>query len=438
MVILQQDIQASRPKLFIFTLTYPYSGAAEANFLHPELNILEKTFEIILVPRKIEGTIDAKSKSFLVDLSFAELMAGSKPRGIDRFRRLISLDFLFELIKSNQKMLDLKVVSRIAVDHLLGSFALDWVKLNKRLINESRSIIYGWWLTPEILKIASSRMIRESVVVARAHGGDLYEFRDEFGIKPFRSRYIANLDGLYPISNDGYMYLRNRYQNVEQILSVLHLGTDDHGIGVTPNTDSKVFHIVSCSFVTPIKQLQLAVHGVSMFASSCQDLVVKWTHFGDGPGRKELLAEYEQSGGFEFEVRSFGEISQLINFYQTVPINVFINTSKSEGVPVTMIEAASFGIPLIGPNVGGVSEIVKVGDNGFLMQPESIVNDLGSYLNQIHNLNGEEYSKLRNLSRDTWSEEFRSDTVYADFADRLMRLIHCPQTDQIDSYGGNC
>jgi glycosyltransferase involved in cell wall biosynthesis len=426
MVILQQDVPASRPILFIFTLTYPYSGAAEANFLHPELKILEKTFDIILVPRKIEGTIDTKSESYLVDLSFAELMAASKPRGIDRLRRLISLGFLFELIKSNLRMLDLKVVSRIAVDHLLGSFALDWVKLNRRLINESKSIIYGWWLTPEILKIAGSRMIRTSVVVARAHGGDLYEFRDEFGIKPFRSGYIAKLDGLYPISNDGYIYLRNRYQNVEQILSVLHLGTDDHGPGVTPFTDSKVFHIVSCSFVTPIKQLQLAVHGVSKFASNCQDLVVKWTHFGDGPGKKELLAEYEQSGGFELEVRSFDEISQLINFYQTVPINVFINTSKSEGVPVTMIEAASFGIPLIGPNVGGVSEVVKVGDNGFLMRPESIANDLSAYLNQISNLNGEDYTKLRNRSRDIWSEEFRSDIVYADFAERLMRLIYCP------------
>ena len=38
---------------------------------------------------------------------------------------------------------------------------------------------------------------------------------------------------------------------------------------------------------------------------------------------------------------------------QAQPYHVFLNVSSSEGVPVSIIEAMSFGIPCIATNVGG-------------------------------------------------------------------------------------
>jgi glycosyltransferase involved in cell wall biosynthesis len=45
--------------------------------------------------------------------------------------------------------------------------------------------------------------------------------------------------------------------------------------------------------------------------------------------------------------------------------DLFILTSNYEGLPMTIIEAMSYGKPIVASNVGGISEIVENGKNGF-------------------------------------------------------------------------
>lgn len=49
---------------------------------------------------------------------------------------------------------------------------------------------------------------------------------------------------------------------------------------------------------------------------------------------------------------------------------MFINVSSSEGLPVSIMEACSFGIPIIATNVGGTAEIVQAGVNGILLKEQ--------------------------------------------------------------------
>lgn len=46
--------------------------------------------------------------------------------------------------------------------------------------------------------------------------------------------------------------------------------------------------------------------------------------------------------------------------------DLFILTSNYEGLPMTIIEAMSYGKPIVASNVGGISEIVENGKNGFV------------------------------------------------------------------------
>jgi len=52
--------------------------------------------------------------------------------------------------------------------------------------------------------------------------------------------------------------------------------------------------------------------------------------------------------------------------------DVFVLTSKYEGLPLTIIEAMFAGLPIIATNVGGVSELIEDGKNGFLVNLNSI------------------------------------------------------------------
>jgi L-malate glycosyltransferase len=53
------------------------------------------------------------------------------------------------------------------------------------------------------------------------------------------------------------------------------------------------------------------------------------------------------------------------SFYQG--LDVYLNTSVHEGIPMTILEALSHGLPVIAPAVGGIVEIIDDGKEGFLI-----------------------------------------------------------------------
>ena len=63
-------------------------------------------------------------------------------------------------------------------------------------------------------------------------------------------------------------------------------------------------------------------------------------------------------------------------------IDALINVSESEGLPFSMMEAISFGIPVIGTNVGGVKEIIN-NDTGILLEKDFEIKSLSSLIDNL-------------------------------------------------------
>jgi glycosyltransferase involved in cell wall biosynthesis len=67
---------------------------------------------------------------------------------------------------------------------------------------------------------------------------------------------------------------------------------------------------------------------------------------------------------------------EILRFYENNHVDLFISLSESEGLPVSMMEAQSYGIPILASNVGGISEIVQNEKTGILLpvniKPENI------------------------------------------------------------------
>lgn len=80
--------------------------------------------------------------------------------------------------------------------------------------------------------------------------------------------------------------------------------------------------------------------------------------------------------------RMTSAISSRIKFTGEVPqkqinsilstCDIFVNPSYSEGLPTTVMEAASVGLPIIATDVGGTSEVITDGISGLLIRPHDV------------------------------------------------------------------
>jgi N-acetyl-alpha-D-glucosaminyl L-malate synthase BshA len=91
---------------------------------------------------------------------------------------------------------------------------------------------------------------------------------------------------------------------------------------------------------------------------------------GDGP-EKQDLKNIIKKNSLEKKVNFIGKIAnQKVSEYLTVA-DIFVLPSLSEGFGIVNLEAMACGLPIIATRVGGVPEIVKDGENGFLVEPKN-------------------------------------------------------------------
>jgi len=86
---------------------------------------------------------------------------------------------------------------------------------------------------------------------------------------------------------------------------------------------------------------------------------------GDGPEREKILSKIMEYG-INNRFKLLGHLDDMEKFYST--IDLYLNTSQHEGIPVTIIEAMSHRIPVIAPAVGGLPEVVEHGKSGWLVK----------------------------------------------------------------------
>ena len=81
--------------------------------------------------------------------------------------------------------------------------------------------------------------------------------------------------------------------------------------------------------------------------------------------------------------------------------DLFMLPSNYEGLPITIIEAMSLGKPVVASNVGGISEIVRDGENGFTV--ENIPEEFAEKIRYILE-NPETYEKLSKAAQRRWKQ----------------------------------
>ena len=410
--------------LVLLTHSFPYASGEQ--FLETEIEYLAARFQrIILVPFRNQGAARPVPDNIEVDTSLAKCSAKGLIARVLRagIASLGSGLFYREIMARPLTLIQWPALVRVVVytDNFCQSAS--WLRDFMRRCGLVDAIFYTYWLGPQTLAVRRAKERFSAIkLISRVHEGDLYEYRFAPPYLPFRQQTLRGVDRVFAISEHGQRYLAERYPSVAQY-EVSRLGVNDPGFLAPFHAEDK-FHVVSCSSLEARKRVELLIEGLRLFAGTyLPHLVIEWHHLGEGPLRTSLeaLAKRELPATVQWCFHGQLPNRQVIEFYRTHPVDVFVNVSTSEGIPVSIMEAQSCGIPVIATAVGGVPEIVT-NENGILLEstpsPQAIADALAQFAARTVDV-----SARREASPQMWKSMYHAETNYNAFVDRLIELF---------------
>ncbi len=140
--------------------------------------------------------------------------------------------------------------------------------------------------------------------------------------------------------------------------------------------------IVCVARLRPVKNLGVLLHACRILKD--RGLAARTVVIGEGPSLADLEA-LRATLDLVHEVSFEGAQDQAVvcDWWQRATAGVL--TSESEGMPVSLMEAAACGVPAVAPAVGGIPELIAHGETGFVTAPnapEAIADGLARILSE--------------------------------------------------------
>ena len=369
------NLRIMKSTIVVISNTFPYSGEP---FLKTELDYLPRDMKYYLFP-----FFTPNSNDKLVDTNAAGVYryAGQESLWIKlgammaSIKNLLSKRELSEAIHKNGRI-------RNIIKALKFAYISELRVLNiiPQIDNEKTPLIfYSYWMY-EVGYVAA-RLKEEfpgSSFITRCHGYDLYEERHPNRYLPYRRFILESADRVFPISKNGKDYLSDKYNHeFDEKIVLSRLGTKRLSEIRRLNDDQVT--LVSCSNLIPLKRVNRIIDALNE-EKGC----IKWVHFGDGVLRQQLEVQAKSlPENIHAEFKGYVPNWEVQEFFATHAITAFINVSESEGVPVSIMEAQSYGIPVIATDVGGTSELVHDDENGVLLNKDFTTQDLLNAIKKV-------------------------------------------------------
>ncbi|MBI2372395.1 MAG: glycosyltransferase [Deltaproteobacteria bacterium] len=361
--------------LVVFTQSFPF-GEGES-FFGAELPYLAREFDrVTLVPStRASGSSKTLPKGVSVDIGLAE--ARPLPTWPTALLEASVWD-VAELVRYSARAL-IKGSRRFA--RFVRAITRTERYFATRHDDLSTTLYYAYWFEGAATALGlMARRDRRLRAVTRAHGWDLYEERHDPRWFPFRRRALEGLAAVFPVSDHGARHLIDRYPEEASRIQVARLGVEpierELGAPGAPSRAHGPFRVMSCSAVIPVKRVDRIAESLMLLATRHPARGFEWAHFGDGPLLTEVRAAIS-SAPVNLRTELRGRVSNEVvrSHLSTSRVDVFMSASESEGVPVSIMEAQAAGVPVVAPDVGGISEIVRR-DSGFLVPAPARPEDL--------------------------------------------------------------
>ncbi|MGH7773434.1 MAG: glycosyltransferase family 4 protein [Candidatus Binatia bacterium] len=309
------------------------------------------------------------------------------------------------------------------------------------VINESkRSFAEIAWIATEIVRKRAPRIIhshrykenilsyliantlaKDAVLVSTQHG--MPEFYGGFPSMVHRLksalhyRLVASrFERMVAVSLDIKESLVRDYGFQEKRIQIIH-----NGISI-PETISRNFRmkdylaIGSAGRFFPVKDYPFMVEVAREVIGKTDK--IRFELAGDGPmigDIQRLIKTY----GLEKHFLLRGFLNDVSVFYNG--LDVYLNTSIHEGIPISVLEAMAYGLPVIVPKVGGLREIVTDGVDGYIVDARNPKEFAGRCLSLFENSTVRR--EMGHAARQRISREFATQRMIQNYTDMYVQLI---------------
>ncbi len=421
---------AGPQELWLFTQSYPFGGTE--SFLENELPTLAQRFGKV----RVFPLFTADTERQLPRGAEREVIIENPFEGGGAFMLIRRARFVLRLLNSLRHDLGLSMLSRAWRGELRGRIRqiIHRTTVMERVLipqhDPARVVIYSYWTHDWATQLALLRTRHPEIrFVSRAHGFDLYEHQHQRGAIPFRRMQLQAVDKLFCVSKAGYDHMRSHHPAFAHKYEIARLGTRDHGLS-SPSTDG-VLRVVSCGYVIPRKRIWMIADALALYAGP-----VHWTHFGDGPEMEALRTRTGQlPAHVRVDLRGDTANAEIMAWYASHAVDVHVLTSALEGgVAVALQEAASFGVPLIATDSGGVRDLVT-SQTGILLPVDASADQLRAAFEQVQGGPLGD-AQFRAGVRAFWEARFNASVAFGNFCDRLLLWHEAVRADQRLGAGG--
>lgn len=420
--------KTGKPLLYLVTSDFPF-GNSEDSYIIPELPYLTEKFDVTVISTSLypEQTIFPDEEIRVIHYD----------RKASLIRKILDSVCYLLTVSSCEEIIDIlrckkKILGRLFESLLFFEEARRFQRFIEReeLVREEEPIIvYCYWFTYFCLTMLNFSKKHPNIkVITRAHGYDLYDERTRFGRQPFKKQMNRRISHIIFIAEYGKQYYINKYgyAGKKEQYQTFRLGVRPLGKCMA-SKERGDFLLVSCSTVIPLKRVELIVDALT----EINDISITWVHFGEGSGYAQLCRyaheKLDHMENISFDLKGYVAYEQIMRFYQENYVDAFITTTESEGCPVAIQEAMSYGIPVIGTEVAEIPYMIK--GNGVLLGASPTKKEIADAIRNVYGKSSEEIRGMREQSYRIWHESFDLEKNATEFS-RFLKSIADANTEE--------
>jgi glycosyltransferase involved in cell wall biosynthesis len=412
--------------LLLFTQSYPFSCSQEDTFLKYEVVSSSKAFDkIIIIPSKTEGTLDSLPHNVEYNTDFSHVIHRMyKKRFTYALYSLFKKGFWIDFLKHIRVIFRGNALKRLLEFTSLSICTRSWLKkffANNQHFKSCDTILYTYWLTGMTHGINQSKsFIENAITISRAHGIDLYWDRWNPEYQPGWTSVFKNLDALYCISQHGKNYIEKKTHSKANFIHTSRLGVNiDTQNNLLKEPYNNKIKVASCSSLSSVKRVDL-IYDSLLYAS--KHIEIEWHHFGDGDEFKNLKKRVKATNeNLTVNLHGFLNNCDLLEHYRNNFFDLFINLSSSEGLPVSLMEAMSFGMPAIVTSTGGMPELVS-NKCGYVVSRNPSIEEVAEVIINYNKLSHDSKIKLRKMGHENTKKLCDVNINAMEFCKSLIKL----------------